>query len=50
MNYKGFTISEDLSGFAPKKERFNFCFEGDGCVIGHGEFIEHCQKQIDELT
>ena len=48
MEYKGYTIEEDNTGYAPKHLIFHF-FENDEYAVGAGESIEDCQKQIDEL-
>jgi len=49
MEYKGYVISEDNSGYAPFNLRFNI-FNDDGeFYFGSGESIEDCKEQIDEL-
>ncbi len=50
MEYNGYLIEEDKTGYAPKHLRFSF-FTNDGeKIIGSGESIEDCEKQIDELN
>lgn len=48
MEYNGFTIEEDKTGYAPKHLRFHFYSEDDEYAKGSGESIEDCQKQINE--
>lgn len=50
MEYNGYLIEEDKTGYAPKHLRFSF-FTNDGeKIISSGESIEDCEKQIDELN
>ncbi len=48
-DYKGYSIEEDKTGYAPKHLRFHFFAEDDEYAKGAGESIEDCKKQIDEL-
>ena len=47
MEYKGYLIEEDLTGYAPKHLKFSF-FNDDGeTYFGSGESIEDCKQQIN---
>lgn len=48
MEYNGYTIEEDKTGYAPKHLRFHF-FENDEYAVGAGESVEDCKKQINEI-
>lgn len=50
MEYNGYLIEEDITGYGPKNSRFHFYISGDEIVIGWGESIEDCEKQIDQLN
>jgi len=49
MKYKGYTISEDMTGFAPKHSRFSFFLEDGEKLIGNGYSIADCKNQIDGI-
>lgn len=49
MEYKGYLIEQDKTGYAPKDSKFHFYISGDEIVRGWGESLEDCIKQIDEL-
>jgi hypothetical protein len=49
MYYKGYSIERDRTGFAPIDSTYSFRLLEDDLVIGWGETIEDCKKQIDEL-
>lgn len=48
-NYKGYSISEDLTGYAPKNDRFSYFLDDGETYIGSGESVEDCKTQIDEI-
>ena len=48
MEYNGYTIEEDKTGYAPKESKFSFFLDEGEMYCGSGESIEDCQKQIDE--
>jgi len=49
MEYKGYLIEPDKTGYAPKNSQY-FIFEIDAEVsCGFGESIEDCKQQIDEM-
>ena len=50
MEYNGYTIEEDKTGYAPKHLRFHFFAEDDEYAKGAGESVEDCEKQIDQLN
>lgn len=50
MEYNGYLIEEDKTGYAPKELRFHFFEEGDEYAKGAGASLEDCYKQIDELN
>ena len=50
MEYNGYTIEEDNTGYAPKNLRFSFFTDDGERCIGSGETIEDCENQIDELN
>jgi|VirMetMinimDraft_7_1064189.scaffolds.fasta_scaffold219828_2 hypothetical protein len=47
--YKGYKIDIDNTGYAPKNMQFHFWIEDGETVLGYGESIADCKKQIDEL-
>jgi len=48
MEYKGYLIEEDRTGYAPSHLKFSF-FNDDGeTCFGSGDSIEDCKKQIDD--
>jgi len=49
MNYKGYNIDADLTGYTPKHSAYHFYIDSEE-IDGYGESIEDCKKQIDELT
>lgn len=49
MEYKGYLIEEDKTGYAPKHLRFSYFSDDGEKYWGMEETIEDCQKQIDEL-
>ena len=49
MEYNGYFIYPDKTGYAPKDSTYHFYIDSEK-VDGHGESIEDCKKQIDELT
>ena len=49
MKYKGYFIEDDITGYAPKEERFHFHIIDEEVIFGYGESIEDCKKQIDDL-
>lgn len=49
MEYLGYKIGQDMTGYAPKDMRFHFSFDDGETVLGHGESVEDCKEQIDEL-
>lgn len=49
MEYNGYLIEQDKTGYAPKDSQYFFFKECDEKASGFGESIEDCQKQIDEL-
>lgn len=48
MEYNGYFIYPDKTGYAPKESRFSFFLDEGEIYCGSGESIEDCQKQIDE--
>jgi hypothetical protein len=50
MEYNGYLIEEDKTGYAPKHLRFSFFTDDGEKIIGSGESVEDCEKQIDELN
>jgi len=50
MYYKGYSIERDKSGWAPKSLVYGFTIFEDDLMIGWGETIEECKRQIDKLT
>ena len=50
MYYKGYSIEQDKSGFAPIDSTYTFRLLEEDLIIGYGESIEDCKKQIDELN
>lgn len=50
MEYNGYTIEEDNTGYAPKHLKFHFYAIDDEIAKGAGESIEDCERQIDELN
>ena len=48
MNYKGYKIEIDRTGYAPKHLKYYFYKECDEIVSGFGESIEDCKNQINE--
>lgn len=50
MNYKGYIIAPDLTGYAPKEEAYTYFEHGSGDEpLGSCETIEQCIKEIDKL-
>lgn len=49
MEYKGYLIEEDKTGYAPKEMQFSFFLDDGEKYCGSGESIEDCKQQIDEL-
>lgn len=49
MEYNGYFIYPDKTGYAPKESKFSFFLDEGEMYCGSGESIEDCQKQIDEL-
>lgn len=49
MEYRGYIIEQDRTGYAPKHLRFGFYKECDEIFTGQGESIEDCKSQIDEI-
>jgi len=47
--YRGYIISQDITGYAPKDSQFAFFLDDGELYCGRGESIEDCKKQIDEL-
>lgn len=45
--YKGYKIDIDNTGYAPKNMQFHFWIEDGETVLGYGESIADCKKQID---
>lgn len=50
MHYKGYSIERDRSDFAPIDSTYSFRLLEDDLIIGWGETIEYCKRQIDKLT
>lgn len=48
MEYKGYTIGQDLTGYAPQNSIYHFYIDSEN-VDGFGESVEDCKNQIDEL-
>jgi hypothetical protein len=48
MEYKGYLIEIDNTGFAPKNMLYSFYLGGEE-YIGSGESVEDCKRQIDEI-
>lgn len=48
MEYKGYLIEQDMTGYAPKSMEYSY-FLGHEFYYGSGETIEDCKKQIDEI-
>ena len=48
MDYKGYEIEQDKTGYAPDHLKFGF-FDNEGECQGMGGSIDDCKKQIDEL-
>ena len=49
MDYRGFKIDYDISGYAPKNMVYFFYEEGADMVAGFGKNSDDCKKQIDEI-
>ena len=49
MEYKGYLIEEDKSGYAPKHMRFSFYSNDGEKYCGSAESIEGCKADINEL-
>lgn len=49
MNYKGYKIDVDTTGYAPKNMIYYFYEEGADIVVGFGKSAEDCKIQIDEI-
>jgi hypothetical protein len=49
MEYNGYFIYPDKTGYAPKEDKYSFFLDDGEMYCGSGESIEDCQKQIDEL-
>jgi len=47
--YRGYIISQDITGYAPKDSQFAFFLDDGELYCGSGESIEDCKQQIDEL-
>jgi len=47
--YRGYIISQDITGYAPKDSQFAFFLDDGELYCGRGESIEDCKQQIDEL-
>ena len=45
MNYKGFEIAQDNTGFAP--EEFSYFLDDGEIYVGSGKSIDECKAQID---
>jgi predicted RNase H-like HicB family nuclease len=45
MEYQGYIIAPNLTGYV----NFDFYTPESEIISGHGETIEDCKKQIDEL-
>ena len=50
MEYNGYLISEDNTGYAPKHLKFTISLDNGETYIESGESIDDCKKQIDELN
>lgn len=49
MEYRGYLIEQDKTGYAPKDMQYHY-FSADGeTYLGSGESLEYCKRQIDEL-
>jgi len=49
MEYKGYKIRQDYTGYAPENMQFHFyIYEGE-VVTGYGKSIEDCKERIEEL-
>lgn len=49
MEYKGYKIEPDMTGYAPKDSKYFIFKIDDEISCGFGESIEDCQSQIDEI-
>lgn len=49
MEYKGYAIEEDTSGYAPKESRFMFRLVECEMFTGYGSSVEDCINQIDSI-
>jgi hypothetical protein len=49
MKYRGYEINQDNTGFAPKHSQFYYTEEDEEEIIGYGESVDECKKEIDEL-
>lgn len=47
MNYKGYTIEQDITGYAPKEMKYAIFFDEE--YICSGRSIDKCRKIIDEI-
>jgi len=49
MEYKGYIIEPDKTGYSPKNNKY-WIFEVDGeKSVGFGETIEECKEAINEI-
>lgn len=49
MEYRGYLIEQDKTGFAPKKCSYHIYSHNGENYCGSGESIEDCKQQIDEI-
>ena len=49
MEYKGYLIGIDMTGYASKEDLYSFFLDDGEKYVGSGESIEDCKQQIDEL-
>lgn len=47
MEYNGYTISEDLTGYAPKSDLFSFFLDDGETFVESGFSIDDCKHKID---
>ena len=50
IEYKGYKIEIDRTGYASKEDMFSFFLDDGETHCGSGESIEDCERQIDWLV